>query len=208
MKTAGEILKEKRLEKNLSLSDIEKATRIREKFLKAIEEDNFSLVPGFTYLYGFVGTVAQYLGLPKERVLAVLRRQYEEKKIPVLPKGIEKPLLPNAFLTKVSIPITFIFALIILFVFVYFQYKIFNSSPKLVIDYPDKEITVKTDDITVKGSTNKDSRIFINGQEISVNENGSFSANIKISQGSNKLIIVAVSKKGKETKVEKEVQKQ
>lgn len=45
MTTVGQILKKQRENKGLTLFDVEKQIKIREKYLKAVEEDNWSFFP-------------------------------------------------------------------------------------------------------------------------------------------------------------------
>ena len=52
MKTVGEMLKVARLGKNYSLADLEKTTKIRLKFLEAIENDDYSKLPSLSYAKG------------------------------------------------------------------------------------------------------------------------------------------------------------
>ncbi|MFH1675967.1 MAG: RodZ domain-containing protein [bacterium] len=59
----GEILREARKEKGLSLSQVAKEIFIQEKFLQALEEGNFDLIPGEAYQRAFFRTYADYLGL-------------------------------------------------------------------------------------------------------------------------------------------------
>lgn len=57
----GEVLKRKRLEKNLSLKEIENATSIRAHFLLAIEEGHFGKLISPIYAQGFIKKYAAFL---------------------------------------------------------------------------------------------------------------------------------------------------
>ncbi len=59
----GPILKRVRVEKNISLEEIAEATKIRVKYLQAIEDEQFDLLPGAVYAKGFVNTYIRYLGI-------------------------------------------------------------------------------------------------------------------------------------------------
>jgi len=56
-------LRQTRLERNLSLAEISKATRIRQPFLEAMEAGDFSALPSAVQARGFLRTYAEYLGL-------------------------------------------------------------------------------------------------------------------------------------------------
>ena len=59
----GSSLKEARLRKGLDFPEIETGTKIRGKYLNALEEERFDVLPGETYIKGFLRTYAEYLGL-------------------------------------------------------------------------------------------------------------------------------------------------
>src|SRR5574337_639621 len=66
----GDILRETREARGHSLEDVEKATRIRAKYLEALEAEHFSVLPSATQARGFLRNYAQFLGLDAEAVLA------------------------------------------------------------------------------------------------------------------------------------------
>ena len=63
MEGIGPILKRAREEKNISLQEIAETTKIRVKYLQAIEDEQFDLLPGAVYAKGFVNTYIRYLDI-------------------------------------------------------------------------------------------------------------------------------------------------
>ena len=59
----GNTLREARIRKGLSIKDVEDATKIRSKYLEALEEDDFEVLPGPTFVKGFLRTYAVFLKL-------------------------------------------------------------------------------------------------------------------------------------------------
>jgi cytoskeletal protein RodZ len=59
----GGSLREARLKRNLTPADVQKAIRIRDRYLQALEEERWELLPGDAYIKGFLRTYADYLGL-------------------------------------------------------------------------------------------------------------------------------------------------
>ena len=59
----GNSLREARLRQDLEFSEVEQATKIRGKYLRALEDEQFDILPGQTYVKGFLRTYAEYLGL-------------------------------------------------------------------------------------------------------------------------------------------------
>ena len=59
----GNSLREARVRQQLELTEIELATKIRSRYLRALEEESFEILPAQTYVKGFLRTYADYLGL-------------------------------------------------------------------------------------------------------------------------------------------------
>jgi cytoskeleton protein RodZ len=59
----GGSLREARLKRDLTPADVQKAIRIRDRYLQALEEERWELLPGDAYVKGFLRTYAEYLGL-------------------------------------------------------------------------------------------------------------------------------------------------
>lgn len=59
----GNSLREARVRQHLELTEVELATKIRARYLRALEEEAFDALPAQTYVKGFLRTYADYLGL-------------------------------------------------------------------------------------------------------------------------------------------------
>src|SRR5436190_3314148 len=59
----GNSLREARLRRRVDFGEAEQATKIRVKYLRALEDEEFGLLPSQTYVKGFLRTYAEYLGL-------------------------------------------------------------------------------------------------------------------------------------------------
>jgi Helix-turn-helix domain len=59
----GNSLREARLRQQLDFADIERVTKIRPKYLRALEDESFETLPAQTYVKGFLRTYAEFLGL-------------------------------------------------------------------------------------------------------------------------------------------------
>jgi cytoskeletal protein RodZ len=59
----GNSLREARLRQHLDFVEIEQATKIRAKYLRALEDEQFDVLPAQTYVKGFLRSYAEYLGL-------------------------------------------------------------------------------------------------------------------------------------------------
>lgn len=101
MQTPGEILRTERERKGLSIKDVEQATSIRSLYLNAIEEGNYSIVPGEVYLKGFIRNYATFLGLNSQEVME-LYRQTQIAPSPVIEEAAPRPAAPQPSSQKVS----------------------------------------------------------------------------------------------------------
>lgn len=72
--SVGATLRDARNRRKIDLSQVEAATKIRRRYLRAIENDEWDLLPGEAYARGFVRTYASYLGLDAERLAEQHRR--------------------------------------------------------------------------------------------------------------------------------------
>ena len=59
----GNSLREARLRRHIDFVDAEHGTKIRAKYLRALEDERFELLPSHTYIKGFLRSYADYLGL-------------------------------------------------------------------------------------------------------------------------------------------------
>jgi len=75
MPTLGEELKHKREQRGITLAEIAEATRIGTRFLKAIETDNFSILPGGIFTRSFIRAYAKYVGMNEEDAIGLYIQQ-------------------------------------------------------------------------------------------------------------------------------------
>ena len=59
----GNSLREARLRRDIEFAEAEHGTKIRGKYLRALEDERFELLPSHTYIKGFLRSYAEYLGL-------------------------------------------------------------------------------------------------------------------------------------------------
>lgn len=206
MQTVGEILREKRRKRSLTLTQVEQAIKIKQRFLKFLEGDSFEKLPSETYARGFIKNYAEFLGLPSEKILAIFRRQFRrrEKK----PSPFEKLTRRESFLriTPEKIKVGLVLILFLLFFgYLFGQYRLLTHEPSLILFEPPQNFVAHKEGIIVRGKTEPDARVFINNEEIYPNERGEFSQEILLSEGTNQIIIFAENKVGKKKIIKREV---
>ena len=77
MELIGARLNQARLMANLALQDIADRTKISLRFLSAIENDDFSALPGRVYIFGFTKAFARAVGLDEESMVTALREKIQ-----------------------------------------------------------------------------------------------------------------------------------
>ena len=86
----GERLKRERELREVSLDELSKATRISNRFLQALENEDWAKLPGGVFGHGFVRSIARYLGLSEESLLG----EYDLARAENLPPAPSKPVDP------------------------------------------------------------------------------------------------------------------
>lgn len=69
MSELGRQLKEARLQKGMSLDDVQEVTKIRKKYLEAIESGDYKVLPGSFYVKAFIKTYAEAVGVSPDELI-------------------------------------------------------------------------------------------------------------------------------------------
>ena len=95
MQELGRILREKRIERGLDISDIASKTRIRDYYLRAIEDDKFQAIPK-TYYKGYLKIYATLLNLDACLLLTRYEQKLNPQQLPTLLPVPAEPAQPLA----------------------------------------------------------------------------------------------------------------
>jgi cytoskeleton protein RodZ len=77
MPEIGETLREARMRRRIDMTEVESATKIRGKYLRALENEEWDLLPGPTFVKTFLRTYAEYLELDSRLLVEEYRQRYE-----------------------------------------------------------------------------------------------------------------------------------
>jgi transcriptional regulator with XRE-family HTH domain len=88
----GEFLRQAREEKGFSLNDISEATKIRTRYLEAIESGDFAVLPGEVYVKGFLMNYATAVGISSAEVLKRYNQIKEARRHEAELKSAQEPL--------------------------------------------------------------------------------------------------------------------
>src|ERR1700722_2500531 len=95
MADIGATLREARMRARIDITEVESRTKIRAKYLRAMENEEWDLLPGEVYVKSFLRTYGEYLGLDTRQLLDDFRRRYERpadhELRPITPPGRDRP---------------------------------------------------------------------------------------------------------------------
>src|ERR1700739_266633 len=126
MPEIGETLRETRMRRRIDMTEVEAATKIRAKYLRALENEEWSLLPGSTFVKSFLRTYAQALGLDGKALVEEYRLHHEspnESYEPLVaaprrsPRGRPERSGPSrGYVAAVSVTVALIVLLIVLLI--------------------------------------------------------------------------------------------
>lgn len=73
MSDLGQLLKKARTQKGMTLDELQDITKIRKRYLEAIEEGNYKVLPGNFYVRAFIKSYSEAVGLEPEEVMRLFR---------------------------------------------------------------------------------------------------------------------------------------
>ncbi|MFH0979849.1 MAG: helix-turn-helix domain-containing protein [Candidatus Roizmanbacteria bacterium] len=180
---------------------MKKKIKVREKYLRAIEENNWDFFSSKIYITGILKNYSRLLGLDEKKVLAFFRRDYEKKdEVKFKRKVSQQYLTPE---TRQVLRRGFI--IIFLFFIFYFGYqlKLYFVPPRLTILSPKITSFFREDRVKIIGRTEKDAMVVIAEERVYQNKDGVFEYNFPLHDGENKLIIELTGANGRKAKIEK-----
>lgn len=195
MKSAGNLLRDKRLSLELSLETVADRTKVKVEYLQALENSDFSLLPSAPVTKGFLKSYARILHLNPETLIAMYRRDKGESLGAILPQGLVEPIVRKTRFFSVPVLLTTI-SVLAFTLFLLFQLLSWWRLPTLEVVQPVEGETYG-ELISVKGSTDPDATLVVGDQTVLVGQNGEFSVSLKYPAGTHRLLIRASSRDGK-----------
>lgn len=201
--TLGEYLKAIREQQKLSLAEVAQTTGVLEKFIEAIEQGKYQILPPDAYVVGFLKKLATAYSISCEDLL---EQFHKEKDISV--QADNKKLTPpkgfRAFFAELSVTPKLISVSVGLllgvsaFSYVLFQVFSVNRTPELSILEPTANTVLSGSSITFKGKTEPGVSVSVNGQNVMVKSDGGFETTLGAAPGQKDFQVVATNKFGKE----------
>lgn len=207
MKTVGDLLKNARQKRDLTLDQIAAYTKISKKYLIAIEDNDFHQLPSAAFSKGFLKTYADIVGLDPKTILAIFRRDFDQdNQGKIIPRSLLNPVKPApAGLTphRLSLILIIIGSLLIAGFFL-IQIINFSSKPQLTLNEP-AEKAILVSPIVVRGQTSPQAVVTVNNKNVIVSPTGDFTTQINLTPGEHTLIISAENRNNQKTIIERSV---
>lgn len=203
--TLGERLRKRREAIGLSLNQIARDIQAPARFLQGLEEDNYEIFPAKVYAQGFLKKFLSAVSFPEaENFLKEFDAEWEVRTFRNR-RGISS--LPAAkfssmYLTPQRLGMIFgSGALFLILLILGIQLLRFISSPAIKLDGPEDRAVLEEPLVHVKGKTEKESQLTVNGREIKIDGSGFFDEMIEVGAGLNALEFLVKDRFGKESRV-------
>ncbi|HET8570198.1 MAG TPA: helix-turn-helix domain-containing protein [Candidatus Limnocylindria bacterium] len=205
MARLGETLRSQRERMGITLEQAAEDTRIREKFLRALESGDHQGLPGAVYTKGFLRNYADYLGLDADELVAL----YVSERGGAEPPREFEPMRPISRKSVVLTPAIIIPFLVLIAVagfvaYLYYQFSTFAVPPRIEIVEPAGDTIATSAELVVRGRTLPDARVTIRvfpGPEtisdVRPGADGSFERTITLKPGSNHIEVQVLDAAGK-----------
>ncbi len=203
MITVGQILKEARLKKKISLIKLENLTKIKRDFIVLIEKNDWNNLPEYPVVSGFVKNLSAALDLSSQNTVALLRRDYPPKKLNINPKP--DAVSKFTWSPKLTFAIGILGLIVIVLSYLGLEYLKFIKPPELLITSPTENELILQNTVRIKGSTTTDASLIVNNQPIILDQDGHFDTIIEVNKDTKEIKFVSRSRSGKVTEVTKSI---
>lgn len=209
--SCGAYLKSVREQKGISLEKAIQDLKLVRAILKAIEEDNYQILPPPVFLKGMIKKYAQYLQLDEKRVLEI----YQKSKDRHLSSGSKDILPQNRFITSRFRFLQFlslclrraIQLLPFILILIYFVFELgqFILPAKIILYYPPQNFVTSDANLEVFGRVIRCKILYLQNKEIRFDNKGYFKEQLTLNPGLNILELKAINALNKETILQQNV---
>lgn len=186
MLTVGNLLKKAREHSGKPIEEIAQIIRIKPDYLHKIEINDFSGFNSSTFVKGFIRSYASFLGLDAENIVALFRRQIGEEDVPLKAKKTISRQHGIVISPMAIVSVALVLFFIGLFGFLISQFYRLQQPPTLTIVQPTEAIiTVNTTSYEIKGLTEENALMTVNGTQLQLRDDHTFSLLVQLKEGDN-----------------------
>ena len=216
MARLGDMLRAQREKKGLTLDQAAADTRIREKFLKALEDGDYQSLPGAVYTKGFLRNYAEYLDFDQEELVALFHEERGGAPAPESSRAFRpmRPIMRRSliFTPAVLVPVIVLAGIGLFVGYLYYQFTSFAVAPVLDVLDPASDAIAQNAQFVLRGRTVPTGKVTIQvfpGPEtiadIRPDADGAFSASIDLTPGANHVVIEVLDQTGKVSRVSRSI---
>jgi cytoskeletal protein RodZ len=198
----GEVLRSAREAKGVDLTRVERETKIRQRYLSALERGAYPELPGSVYTKGFLRNYGLYLGLDPEYLIDLYRIEssaaiVERPTVPTPPRPIATRRARAFVVTPGAVLAAMLTVLVVAFVaWLGYEFVNFAREPVLRILEPAGSLSAYTETTyVVRGVTEPGASVSVSGlaenPTVIADEDGRFEMEIELQPGSNQFTVVA-----------------
>jgi len=210
----GDALRQQREQMGVTLPQAAEDTRIREKFLQALESGDYQSLPGTVYTKGFLRNYAHYLNVDPEEMVALYTGERGGSE-PLRSFAPMRPLVKRSFIftPAVLVPVVVLAGILLFVGYVYYQFTNFAVAPNVEITDPPGDAVSQLAEYTVKGKTNPDGRITVRISpgldtinDVRPAKDGTFSVVVPLKPGPNHVEVQVLDPSGKLAQASRSIQ--
>ncbi len=200
----GEVLRTAREAKGVDLVRIERETKIRTRYLTALEHGEYAELPGAVYTKGFLRNYGTFLGLDPEYLVDLYRLETAgngaaERPSPAPPRPMNVRRARAFVVTPGAIAAAVLTVAVVAFVsYLVYEFVTFARTPDLQITSPVGDVSTDQLSFTITGTTEPNATVTVDGPRVSqdavADAQGQFSVKVQLVPGSNVFTIVATDK--------------
>ena len=201
--TLGSRLRERREGLGLNVQDVAREVKISSQYVRALEEGSYETLSAKVYAHGFLKKILKlFIVEETESWFGQFDIEWDiwEKKKNKIPHALGGGKTHGLYITSRMLFLGIGGALLAAFlVLAGIQVKNFTGRPPLIIEEPQDRLEIRVPFVTVRGQTEKESRLTVNGREITIDGSGNFSEEVELLLGVNELVFIVQNRFGKET---------
>jgi cytoskeletal protein RodZ len=204
----------RRESKGLTLEQAAEDTRIREKFLAALETGDHHALPGAVYTKGFLRNYAEYLDLDSADLVALYTAERVGTPEPRRRFAPMRPVMRSGMYISpaILVPVVVLAAVALFVGYLSYQFASFATPPRIEVSEPASDTIAQRADYVVRGRTVPEGRVTVRvfpGPEtfpdIRPAADGTFAVSVQLRPGNNHIEVQVLDPAGKVSLISRSV---
>ncbi len=203
--SVGLVLRQAREETGRTVAVYARRLSIPERYLNALEDENFSVLPGLVYEKHFVAIYADALHLDAERLVDQWIQLREGEAKPTM-KFVPRVARSDFWISPLAIRRALV-SLVLLVVAGYVgdRLLVMIAPPALEVQNPAESEVTNIPTLTITGSAPTDAAVVVNGARVATDASGGFSVPVTLATGQNVIRVEASRRFGRTALIQRDV---